>query len=649
MASSTLVEATDKRPSVSVQSRKRRLLLIEPYPEDSPYRFTPGERRALWFPKLSLPVIAAYTPEHWDVTFVDEAVDCVDFSLEVDLVGISAQMTCYAPRSYQLAERFRRRGIKTVIGGTHVSYCPDEALQHADTILIGESEAIWPQVIKDFESGLMQRTYRMAEFPSMDEYRLPRVDLLKHEEYMTTSCIQTTRGCHFDCEFCSVSPYNGKTSRRRPVSHVVAEIQRIKDRRRSLIVDKMTSGPYGQRFLASVKLLSGIEDGTIFAFVDDLHNSSRAYCKELWTALIPLNIKWGAQCTLFLGDEPEMVKLAAQSGCVSMFVGLESIIEESIDETNKPFNRVAQYEREIKCFHDHGIMLNPGIIFGFDNDDESVFPRTVEFLNRNRMELAYFNILTPLPGTALFERMKSEGRIFDFDWANYDGKHVVFWPKRMSPKTLQDGFFWANHEFFSWPSIARRILPTGQRLVARGAMNVAFRHLVRRTAPKGSLSPLSEVIESLRVKLPTLATDNLIPNALHAIKEKATGAAQQIDRFLQVQVKRSDVGRSADGAAPSRPALHLELVGTLDELGAKELRKRLLDAVREAKLEIVVNFEHVRHATPQAVQALIDGEYLKALKAHASVKFINLKTAFQAAMDRMSPPRAGAWGDELIG
>jgi anti-anti-sigma regulatory factor len=180
-------------------------------------------------------------------------------------------------------------------------------------------------------------------------------------------------------------------------------------------------------------------------------------------------------------------------------------------------------------------------------------------------------------------------------------------------------------------------------------MNMAFRHLVRRTAPKGSLSPLSDVIQSLRVKLPSLTTENLIPNALHALKEKATGAAQQIDRFLQVQVKRSDVARAADATAPARPALYLDLVGTLDELGAKELRKRLLDAVRAAKLEIVVNFEHVRHATPQAVQALIDGEYLKTLKTHASVKFINLKTAFQAALERMSPPRPGVWGDETIG
>jgi hypothetical protein len=294
-------------------------------------------------------------------------------------------------------------------------------------------------------------------------------------------------------------------------------------------------------------------------------------------------------------------------------------------------------------------MLNPGIIFGFDHDDESVFERTVEFLIRNGMELAYFNILTPLPGTALFERMKAEGRIFNFDWSHYDGKHVVFWPKRMSPETLQEGFFWANHQFFSWTSIARRMLPTTQRLVARAAMNVAFRHLVKRTAPKGSLSPLSKVIQSLQVKLPSLTTDNLIPNALHALKEKAADAAQQIDRFLHIQVKKGDIARTAEAAtAPLRSALHLDLIGTLDELGAKELRKRLLDAVSQAKLEVVVNFEHVRHATPQAVQALLDGEYLKALKAHASVKFINLKKAFQGALDRIKA-QPTVWSDETIG
>lgn len=483
----SVIQITEEKSQVEVRSRNRRLLLVEPYPEDSPYRFTEMERRILWFPKLSLPVIAAYTPDNWDITFVDEAVDRLDFNLDVDLVGISAQMTCYAPRAYQISARFRARGIKTVIGGTHVTYEQEEAARHADVIMVGESEEMWPQVVKDFEAGRLEKFYRMAEFPDMNQYRFPRIDLWRQDGYMTTHCIQTTRGCHFKCEFCSVSPFNGEQSRRRPVSHVVAEIQRIKEQRHSWLINKMTSGPYGQRFLASLRVFSGMENRTIFAFVDDLHNSNREYCKALWTALIPLNIRWGAQCTLFLGDEPDLVSLAAQSGCVSMFVGLESIIEESIDETNKPFNRVAQYEREIKCFHDHGIMLNPGIIFGFDHDDVSVFPRTVEFLERNRMELAYFNIATPLPGTALFERMKAGGRILHYNWEHYDGKHVVFQPTKMSVEELQEGFFWANQKFFSWPSIMQRVWGTRQRFVSRLAMNYAFRHLVRRTAPKGSV------------------------------------------------------------------------------------------------------------------------------------------------------------------
>ena len=215
----------------------------------------------------------------------------------------------------------------------------------------------------------------------------------------------------------------------------------------------MTKGSLWEALTIASKIWVGLEEGSIVAFVDDLHNSHRAYCRELWQALKALNIKWGCQSTLFLGDDPEMVKLAADSGCISVFVGMESISDHSLVETNKGFNQVRKFEDQIKMFHDHGIMVNPGMVFGFDNDDESVFESTVNFLVRNRVELAYFNILTPLPGTALYERYTREGRIFDRDWAKYDGKHVVFHPKRMTPEQLQEGFFWANHQFYSLGSI----------------------------------------------------------------------------------------------------------------------------------------------------------------------------------------------------
>ncbi len=608
----------------SVTKRQRKVLFIEPYPENNVYRMASKERQALWFPKLSLPSLAAYTPSHWEVQIVDESVDRINFDAQVDLVGISA-MTCYAPRAYEISQQFRARGIKVVLGGVHPSYMPDEAAQYADSVVIGEAENLWPKLLQDFEEGKMEKFYRMEAFPAMEGYHPTRIDLLNQDAYMTGQCVMTTRGCHFECEFCSVSPFNGKTTRRRPVAEVTAEIQRIKEWRRSKIVDKMLKGPIFQRFKTSIRFFSGIEDGTIFAFVDDLHNSNRSYCKELWTALKQLDIIWGAQCTLFLGDEPDMVKLAAESGCVSMFVGMESIFEASIDETNKPFNRVEQYERQINCFHDHGIMLNPGVIFGFDHDDETVFEKTVAFLIKHNMELAYFNILTPLPGTPLFDRMKAEGRILHTDWENYDGKHVVFQPKRMSPETLQEGFFWANHRFFSHDSILRRLFHTRQRLVARWAMNLAFRSIIKRTVPKGSISPLSQVIQNLQAKLPTYETENLIPNALNSLREKVQEVSGQVSgqihRFLQIQAVKGETFRE----------LRINLEGTLDRLNAKELKKRIIQATERAKVDIILNFEHLQHATPAALSTLADPQFIKKVAAAANVKFMNLKKSFQEA------------------
>src|SRR5207244_483660 len=256
----------------------------------------------------------------------DEAVREIDLEYTADLVGISV-MTCYAPRAYQLADEFRKRCVPVVLGGVHPTYCPDEALQHCDAIVTGEAEDSWPRLVADFEAGRMQRHYKMEKFPALENYKPPRVELLSDDAYMTRMCTFTTRGCHFDCEFCSVSPFNGKSTRRRPVPEVIAEMTRVKQWVAAELVARMGKG-------------------------------------SMWAALKPLNIKWGCQSTLFLGDDEEMVKLAAESGCVSVFVGMESIFEESLGETHKHFNRVKKFEEEIKMFHDHGVMVNPGIVFG---------------------------------------------------------------------------------------------------------------------------------------------------------------------------------------------------------------------------------------------------------------------------------------------
>ncbi len=615
-----------RHPLVPGKRRQRRLLLLDPYPRNNRYYLTASERRAVWFPKLSLPTIAAYTPEHWHVDLVDEAVTDVNFDHECDLVGLSV-MTCYAPRAYEIAHEFRKRGVKVVLGGVHPTYCPDEALHYCDAVVCGEAEDLWPEVISDFEAGRMKRKYEMKAFPSLEHYKSPRVELLSPDSYMTRQCSFTTRGCHFDCEFCSVSPFNGKTTRRRPVQEVVKELTAVKQWVRSELVDRICDDSLWEAFRTGLRIRLGVEDGTIFAFVDDLHNSNRAYCRELWSALKPLNIKWGCQSTLFLGDDEEMVKLASESGCVSVFVGMESLDEDCLEETNKPFNRVQKFAQEIDMFHKYGIMVNPGIVFGFDNDDESVFERAVEFLTKCRVELAYFNVLTPLPGTGLYERYNQAGRIFDRDWAKYDGKHVVFRPSRMTPEQLQEGFYWANHHFYSVPSIWARLSGTKQRLVARLEMNREFRKLVKRSCPKGTLSPVAGVLKNLQAKLPTVETRQLIPNALHAIKQRfdqTTAPAHGL--WLNIKAKRHD----------QFAALVITLEGTLDHLNAQELLKRIKTAAEQARLDIIINFEHLKHATPEALKALLDGGAVKDVLPYAKVRYQKFRAAFEDALQGLS-------------
>jgi len=606
---------------LSRSRKQRKLLLVDPYPRESPYHLGPSERKAIWFPKLSLPAIAAYTPEHWAVEVQDEAVREIDLDYPADMVGISV-MTCYAPRAYQLADEFRKRGVPVVLGGVHPTYCPDEALRHCDAIVTGEAEESWPRLVEDFEAGRMQRHYKMEQFPPLDHYKPPRVDLLSEDAYMTRQCTFTTRGCHFDCEFCSVSPFNGKSTRRRPVAEVVAEIQRVKGWVCEELVGRMGRSSVLEALKIAAKIRFGIEDGSIFAFVDDLHNSNRAYCRELWAALKPLNIKWGCQSTLFLGDDAEMVKLAAESGCVSVFVGLESIFEESLGETHKPFNKVKKFEEEIRMFHDHGIMVNPGIVFGFDNDDESVFERTVEFLVKNHCELAYFNVLTPLPGTPLQARYEAAGRIFDRNWAHYDGKHVTFRPTRMTPEQLQEGFYWAQHQFYSLSNIWKRISNTSQRIIPRFQMNWEFRRVINRACPQGGLSPVAAVIKTLQAKLPSVEMENPIPNALLALK-KVSG---QVDQFLSIKARKHE----------KLTALLVDLEGALDRLNAAELKTRIAEAASKAKLDIIVNFEHVRHATPQALATLMDGEFFAKAAPSVRVRYRKIQGAFAASLEGMS-------------
>jgi radical SAM superfamily enzyme YgiQ (UPF0313 family)/anti-anti-sigma regulatory factor len=541
-----------------------KILLISPDLKGSVFRYSRTEVRTFSFPRLTLPLLAALTPSEHSVRLIDESVEDIDFDAQVDLVGISL-LTFLAPRGYEIADRFRERGIQVVLGGIHASALPEEALQHADSVVVGEAEEIWPTLLRDVERGQLQRIYKAERRPSLAGLPRPRLDLLYRKGYLNANCVQATRGCPFGCDFCSVTNFFGNSYRLRPVEEVVSEVASL----------------HGD-----------------FIFVDDNIAGNRAYARELFSALIPLGKHWGSQCNLSVAEDSELLALAAKSGCTHMFIGIETISQDNLKGLGKSFNKVSKYEDLIARFHDQGILVNAGMIFGMDEDDDSVFPTTIEFLEKNRVELTLFNILTPVPGTRLYASLEEEGRIIDHDWSHYDGRHVVFRPRKMSPETLRDGFFWAFHRLYSPRSVLTRLHSKRQRVLPAYFMNFAYRRILKRM-PKGSITPLAKVMKRGQGRIPvTEKAPLLIPNALEAIKNRAGEMAEEIssrfDSFLQVRMQKME-----------KPfALRISLEGVLDKAGGKALRRGIEVAMKRIKAEVVIDFEKLQYATPKGIQAL---------------------------------------------
>lgn len=557
-----------------------KILLISPEIENSSLRFSEKEARSFWFPRLSLTALASLLPQGVDVKIIDETVEKIDFDIDVDLVGISV-MTYHAPRAYAIASRFRSRGIKVVLGGIHPSAMPEEAKLYADSVVIGEAEETWPILIEDLRKGNLKPFYRQERLSSLDNLPFQRLDLLKRGAYMTNNCVQTSRGCPHGCEFCSVTNFFGKSYRCRPVKDVIREVASL--------------------------------HGDYLVFVDDNIAGNKRYARELFTALKPLKKKWGSQCSLSLANDPELLKLAAESGCGGMFVGMETLSQENLLGVNKGFNKVSSYEESIKRFHDNGIMLNVGIIFGFDNDDESVFEKTVSFLEKNKVGLVLFNILTPLPGTELYKKLEKEGRIIDRDWSHYDGKHVVFEPKLMTREALHDGFFWSYRQFFSYRSIIKRIV-FQKDFIKTFYLNHGYRRMVLR-APEGRLPIIAEVIKTLQGIIPVKEKFGFIHNTIFSIKGKVEDLSLDLSSFLQISVKKIEKHHS----------LLIDLRGTLDKRAAEHLKKRLIDAIEKIGLDISVNFENIKKATPLALYTLLSN-------IPKEIKLLNISPVFKDAL-----------------
>ncbi len=401
-----------------------------------------------WLPGLTMPTIAALTPPDVEVTIFDEYVQEIDFDAPVDLVGLTAVIT-QSTRAYQIADEFRRRGVSVVMGGHHASALPEEALQHCDAVVIGEAEGIWPTVIEDAKRGKLEPLYRSNGYPSLEGLPRPRLSLLPLRRYRIPFFpVQTTRGCPFHCNFCAVTSFFGGAYRFRPVEEVVEEVKAIGSR-------------------------------NIF-FVDDNIAANPSHAKKLFQALIPLRLRWASQANVTIANDPELLALAVKSGCISLFIGLESLSEANLKQVGKTFNRPAEYPEAIRRIQKAGIHIMASFIFGLDDDDETVFERTVHFLEENRLPLASFFAYVPLPGTRAAQRMEEEGRIIERDWAKYDDAHALFLPRRMSPQTLEEGLWWAYRRFYSLPSLLRRTFcPPQHHLPLVLLMNLLYRSAVR--------------------------------------------------------------------------------------------------------------------------------------------------------------------------
>jgi len=537
-----------------------KIRLIDPAYEHPYFSHSEKVIKNIWFARLTLTTLAALTPPDIDVKITDENVEPIDFEEEVDLVGVTG-MLMHAPRAYQIAKRFRERGIPVVMGGPHASSLPLEAKEHVDAVVIGEAENVWKGLIEDFKNGSPKPFYKAETFCSMEGLPFPRLDLLRKDAYMTINCVQTTRGCPHQCDFCHVTHFFGKTYRCRPVDEVIEEVKRL--------------------------------EGDFLVFIDDNIAGNRRYAKELFTRLKPLKKKWASQASMTLTRDPELLKLAAESGCVTLFIGVESLSPENLKDMNKTFNHVHQFEEAMKAVHDHDIMVVAGLIFGLDHDDEGVFERTLRFCERNRIELPSFFLLTPLPGTPLFQRMESEGRLLHRDWAQYNGATVVFKPRLMTEETLQHGFNWACKEAYSWGSIFKRVFHPQQRFFTRTLSNVAYRRIAQRT-PEGYLPSLSRILQKMNDTIPLQNTRDLI----HRVGEKIA------EGKLLIGQKATDTLELYSIYNERLKTLFVRLEGSMDQRGAKELTKRLKGVLNVEIQKVILDFKDVGAYSSEAIALL---------------------------------------------
>ncbi len=404
-------------------------------------------KKSLRYAPLTLTTLASLIPADVpvDLTLIDEGVTTIPDGIDADLVGLSA-ITGTAPRAYELADRFRARGVPVVLGGVHPTLLPDEAARHADAVVVGYAEDTFPQLLRDFGAGALRARYDQAPDLDLGGRPFPRRDLLPGGRHALLHTIEATRGCVHRCEFCVVPSAWGRPLQR-PVVEVVDDLRQMAARR--------------------------------VVFLDLNPIADVAYAKELFEALVPLRLTWGGLATTLIGRDPELLELAARSGCRGLLIGFESLAPDVLRGTSKAFNAQQDYRALVGALHAHGIAVMGCFVFGFDGDTAETFEATADFVHDADIDLPRYAILTPFPGTPLYARLEREGRIRTRDWSLYDGQHAVFEPARMSAAELERRTEATWKRTYRLRGIAKRLAGARVQLPVAIAANLGYRYYAR--------------------------------------------------------------------------------------------------------------------------------------------------------------------------
>lgn len=430
---------------------------------------TPIRYQKLFMPFLTTATLAGLTPSGVDVGITDDFVEDIDYDEPADLVAITAQ-TAQAPRAYQIADEFRRRGRRVVLGGIHASLCTDEARQHADSIVVGEAEDIWKEVVGDAHEGQLKPFYQAEQKPDLSQLVIPRFDLLDYSHYVIPPFartpllpIQTTRGCPYDCDFCSVVTYLGRKMRKKPVAHVIREIEFARPSR--------------------------------IIFTDDNIAGDVEHARELFRALKPLKLRWACQMSTRIMDHPDLIELAAEAGCHETLIGVETLNARALQGVGKKHNRTNEYTRLFRMLKDVGILAQVSLIYGFDEDTAEDLLHTIDQVQALDVNYVYIFVLTPFPATRVNDRMREQHRVRTDNWSLYDGTHVVIDLAHMTSGQLFDAMWKSYEQFYSMGNILKRMWKFGREYVKYfprdSAVEEFFFQLHMRRASRNRLHPFS--------------------------------------------------------------------------------------------------------------------------------------------------------------